>query len=586
MQNFKEKIDFIIGLGITPLLSPQQQQTVRIINGINLIFLCMLVLVFFTNIFSQNYIQSFTNLMIIFLLCLPIFIWNYKQYYQAAKIHFTVGAFVAIVMSTLTAYKAERFSETENVAFLTAIVIVLLFEKKLKVMLYLLLTALLFGLKALKLILMQGSIDLLYFHTLINTSIVLVGIYSFTTFFRNKLLASNTSLQELMQQLKVQNEEISLQNEEIRAQNDQLIVQQDLLDYQKNVLRSLIDALPIFVALLDKEGKYIIANKPYEHAFQMPTEQIEGNHYSKVLTPELVKNHRPLIEQGLEGKGSSFEEFTILPNGHKTYSYGKYTPIFNSNNTEVQFLAVFVTDITDLKESEKKLAAANKIKDKLFSIISHDLRSPLNSLFSLIEIVEKELITEQELRACLTDLTKSVTSVSQLLENLLQWSRSQIENQTIQPKTFSLREVIENNFNLLRKQAEQKQIQLFSDDTDVLVFADKNTIDLVVRNLLSNALKFSNFNSKIEVIVEAKDKFANISIKDYGIGIPDGILHKLLREELVSTQGTGKEKGTGLGLMLCREFVEKNGGKLNIISQEGKGSIFSFTIPLASANGE
>lgn len=584
MQNIKKKIDFIIGLGTTPLLSPQQQQTVRIINGINLIFLCMLVLVFFANIFSQNYIQSFTNLMIIFLLCLPIFIWNYKQYYQAAKIHFTVGAFVAMVMSTLTAYKAERFSETENVAFLTAIVIVLLFEKKLKVMLYLLLTALLFGLKALKLILMQGSMDLLYLHTLINTSIVLVGIYGFTTFFRNKLLASNTSLQELMQQLKVQNEEISLQNEEIRLQNDQLIVQQDLLDYQKNVLRSLIDALPIFVALLDKEGKYIIANKPYEHAFQMPIEQIEGNHYSKVLTPELVKNHRPLIEQGLEGKGSSFEEFTVLPNGHKTYAHGKYTPIFN--NTEVQFLAVFVTDITDLKESEKKLAAANKIKDKLFSIISHDLRSPLNSLFSLIEIVEGELITEQELKICLSDLTESVTSVSQLLENLLQWSRSQIEDQIIQPKTFSFSEVIENNFNLFRKQAEQKQIQLFSDDTNVLVFADKNTIDLVVRNLLSNALKFSNFNSKIEVIVEAKDKFANIGIKDYGIGIPDEILHKLLREELVSTQGTGKEKGTGLGLMLCREFVEKNGGKLNIVSQEGKGSIFSFTIPLASANGE
>lgn len=586
MQTFKKKIDFIIGLGITPFLSLQEKQTVRIINGINLFMLSAFVVVFFTNIFSHNYLQSLTNLLLIFSICLPVFIWNHRQYYQVAKIHFIIGTFAIVIMSSLTAYKAEKFTETENIAFLAGIVIVILFEGRLKLVLYLLLTALLLGLKALKVMLMHNAIGLLYFHTLINNSIILVGIYSFTTFFKNKLLANNTSLQELMRQLKVQNEEIRLQNEEIRLQNDQLNAQQNLLDYQKNVLRSLIDALPIFVALLDKEGGYIIANKPYEHAFQIPLEQVEGNHYSKVLTSELIKSHKPLIEQGLEGKSSSFEEFTILPNGQKIHSYGEYIPIFSSNSTEVKFLAVFVTDITDLKEAQKKLATSNKVKDKLFSIISHDLRSPLNSLFSLIEIIEKELITEKELKSCLADLTKSVVAISQLLDNLLQWSKKQIENQVIQSQTFSFNEVIENNFNLFRKQAEQKQIQLLSDNTDVLVFADKNTIDLIVRNLISNALKFSNLNSKIEIAVEPEGKFANISIKDYGVGIPNEILHKLLREELISTQGTDNEKGTGLGLMLCREFIEKNGGKLSITSQEGKGSIFSFTIPLASSNNE
>ncbi|GAB4476580.1 MAG: hypothetical protein OHK0057_25340 [Thermoflexibacter sp.] len=585
MKIFREKINFIIELGITPLLSFQQQHMVRSINSINLLITCTLAVVLFANIFSHDYTQFFTNLIIIFLVHLPIFIWNYKQHYQVAKIHLTVGSFALIIMNTLADYNEGVFSETENISYLTALVIVLLFERKLKLILYLLLTLLLFGLKVLKLMLMHNTLELLYFYTLINTSIVLVGIYGFTTFFKEKFLEDSASMQKLMRQLQLQNEEIGSQNEEIRAQNDQLNEQQNILDYQKNVLRSLIDALPIFVALLDKEGKYIIANQLYEHAFKIPMEQIEGNHYSKVLTPELIKNHQSLINQGLEGESSSFEEFTILPNEQIIYSRGKYVPIFNSNN-EVQFLAVFVTDITDLKESEKKLAASNKIRDKLFSIISHDLRGPLGSLFSLIEIIQEDLLTEQELRVSFTSLTQSVMSVSQLLENLLQWSKSQLESQSIQPKTFSFSEVIDTNFSLFRNQAEQKQIQLLSDGADVLVFADKNTIDLVVRNLLSNALKFSNFNSKIEVIVEAKDKFANVSVKDYGTGIPNEILHNLLREELVSTQGTDKETGTGLGLLLCREFVEKNGGKLNIISQEGKGSTFSFTIPLAFANGE
>lgn len=586
MQTFQKKIDVIMGLGETPSLSLQEKQTIRIINGINFIVVCILVGVFFINIFSHNYSQSLSNILIIFLICLPVFIWNYKKYYQLAKVYFIMGIFAIVVISTLTAYKAEKFTETENIAFLAGIIIVILFEGRLKLVLYLLLTTLLFGLKALKAMLMHNTIGLLYFHTLINTSIVLVGIYSFTTFFRNKLLASNASLQELMRQLKSRNEEINIQNEEIRSQNDQLNIQQKLLDKQKNTLRSLIDAMPLFIALLDKEGKYVIANKSYEYAFKMSIEDIENNHYTKVLTPELVKNHRPLIERGLLGKSSDFEEFTILPNGQALYAHGKYIPILSADGSEVQFLAVFVDDITALKESERKLADSNQIKDKLFSIISHDLREPLNSLLALIDFVQKDFITEQELKIFLMNITKNITSVSQLLENLLQWSRSQMQQQTIQPITFPLNEIVENNFNLFRKQAEQKQIQLLSNNADVLVFADKNTIDLVVRNLLFNALKFSNFDSKIEVIVEVKDKFASVSVKDYGIGIPSEILYKLLREELISTQGTNKEKGTGLGLMLCREFVEKNGGKLSIVSQEGKGSTFSFTIPLAFSDNE
>ncbi len=586
IQALKKQIYLVLGLGVTPLLSLNEKQSVRIINGINLGIFFILLVLFFINTFSHNYAESLSNLLLIFLVCLPVFIWNHKQRYQLAKIHFTIGAFIIVIISTLTAYKAERFSETENISFLVGIAILLLFEGKLRFMLYLLLTAMLFGMKAIKMLLMNHTLDLLYFHALANTSIILIGIYFFSLFFKNQLLAGNASSEELMKQLKSQYEEIHVQNEEIGAQNDQLNAQQDLIDYQKNILRGLIDAIPLFIALLDKEGKYLIANKAYENAFQIPIKQIEGNHYSNVLTPELVERHRPLVERGLKGENSYFKEFTALPDGRATYFHGKYTPVFSADGSSVEFLAVFVDDITNLKETEEKLIASNKIKDKLFSIISHDLRSPLNSLISLLELAQTGFINEQEWKDYLADLNKSITYITQLLENLLKWSKSQISNQALSPKVFSFNEIVENNFHLFRKQAEQKQIQLSASNTDILVFADENSIDLVVRNLISNALKFSNFNSKIEITAEVKGKFATINVKDYGVGIPNEILEKLLKEELISTYGTNQEKGTGLGLMLCKEFIEKNGGKLSITSQEGIGSTFSFTIPLPSAEGE
>ena len=359
-----------------------------------------------------------------------------------------------------------------------------------------------------------------------------------------------------------------------------------MIDYQKNILRGLIDTIPLFIALLDKEGKYLIANKEYEKGFQLSIEQIEGNHYSNVLIPELVERHKPLIERGLKGENSYFKEFTALPDGRATYFHGKYTPIFSADGSSVEYLAVFVDDITGLKETEEKLIASNKIKDKLFSIIAHDLRSPLNSLITMLELAEMDFINEQTWKVYLADLNKSIIYVSQLLENLLKWSESQIVNQALRPKAFSFNEIVENNFHLFRNQAKQKQIEFLASNTDILVFADENSIDLVVRNLISNALKFSNPHSKIEITAEVKDNFAIINVKDYGIGIPNEILEKLLREELISTYGTNQEKGTGLGLMLCKEFVEKNGGKLSIASQEGMGSTFSFTIPLPSADGE
>jgi ligand-binding sensor domain-containing protein/signal transduction histidine kinase len=239
-----------------------------------------------------------------------------------------------------------------------------------------------------------------------------------------------------------------------------------------------------------------------------------------------------------------------------------------------------------LRKSEKNLMELNATKDKFFSIISHDLKNPFASLLSISELmVDSFDATEKEdHKAGFKKINQSVKHLLDLLENLLTWSRSQRGRIKYDPVRFNLSNLIQENVNLHKLLAEKKGIMLLSPEEDeVFAYGDRDMINSVIRNLVTNALKFTDKDKKVEIKVQSHEKKIAVSIVDEGVGIHPENMEKLFRiDEKFKSTGTAGEKGTGLGLIICREFVEKNGGEIKVESSPGQGTTFSFTVPVAN----
>ena len=236
-----------------------------------------------------------------------------------------------------------------------------------------------------------------------------------------------------------------------------------------------------------------------------------------------------------------------------------------------------------IQQQNLALQDLNATKDKFFSIISHDLKGPLNSLtsFSGLLINHTDSLSKDEIRMLAQDLDKSVKNLFALLENLLEWSRSQTGNIEFKPEVFDIATVMEDNKALLAAQAQTKKIEVaYKSEGTRIVNAHKNSVTTVVRNLLSNAIKFTPEGGSIWLTAEARQGQIQVAIADNGVGMSPEVVQKLFRIDTKhSTKGTANEKGTGLGLILCKDFIEKNGGRLWVESEPGKGSVFVFTLP-------
>ena len=237
-----------------------------------------------------------------------------------------------------------------------------------------------------------------------------------------------------------------------------------------------------------------------------------------------------------------------------------------------------------LAESHKEIRELNATKDKFFSIIAHDLKSPLYSISSFTELLvnDYEYNDDTHRKSSLNLISNRLKTLTELLENLLTWSRSQRNKISFRPISLSSKTLLNNSVETNRVTAEKKEVFLkIKTEEDLKIFCDEHMIYTVIRNLVSNAIKFTPAGGIITVEVKAKGNFAVFKIEDNGMGIPERDIPKLFSiDESFTTPGTNNEKGTGLGLILCKEFVTKNGGEIWVESKEGIGTVFYFTIPL------
>jgi signal transduction histidine kinase len=291
---------------------------------------------------------------------------------------------------------------------------------------------------------------------------------------------------------------------------------------------------------------------------------------------ELNQNVAPAIVM-LTGEGDEHIAVEALKSGIQDY-------LPKSSLTEAA-LGRAISTAVNLVDAQNQITELNRQKDRFYSILAHDLKSPFNALLGFSSMIAESAknASREQLADWAQSFHQATEQVYDLLESLLEWSQLQRHEISYDPRDVNLHELIEGNRSLLAPLAAKKRIELASDVVPTLsAYGDQNMIDAVLRNLIANAIKFTETDGIVSILAKEDDDWVRVSVIDNGIGVsPERINRLFVLGEKTSTAGTEGEKGTGFGLLLCDEYVRKQGGKLLVESTLGEGSAFHFTLPIA-----
>jgi len=347
---------------------------------------------------------------------------------------------------------------------------------------------------------------------------------------------------------------------------------------------------PSTIVITDLQGNIEFANPKFTEITGYTAEEVIGKNPRVLKSDKMPKEfYDNMWKTILSGETWHGEFLNKKKNGDQYWEDAIIAPILDDNKKIVSFIAI-KENITEkklaleaLKKSELALMEANATKDKFFSIIAHDLRNPIGAIGGLAEILLSDAISldEEKRIEIVESIYSSATTTFNLLENLLNWAKSQAGKLNINCEFFSVGKNINEAIEPLREQLKNKEISLTIElERELQGYGDVNLFSTVVRNLVSNAIKFTLTKGKIRIKAINQKSHIDISVIDNGVGIDPTNLKNLFMLGLSqSTEGTNNEKGTGMGLLIVKEFVEKNGGEIWVESQPKEGSTFTFSIP-------
>lgn len=374
-------------------------------------------------------------------------------------------------------------------------------------------------------------------------------------------------------------------------------LKEEKLKNERLLLRTAIDNLPASIYCKDLEGRKTLVNiaelrmigaKSEEEVLGKtdfdfyPKEIAEGFFADDQL---VIQENKPVINR---------EEYLIDEKGEKRWLLTSKIPMLDDQGNVIGLVGIG-RDITDRVKISKEiqlrneqLTQLNAEKDKFFSIIAHDLKSPFTGLLGLTELMveSSDSFTKEEFVEYSKSINKASKKLYKLLENLLEWAQVQRGTITFTPMNLDLAQIVGQSIDIIYQRALQKKITIINEITSPQkVYIDEKMTQTVLRNLLSNAVKFTKSGGRVFIKAESLDeKRLRVSIEDTGVGIPKEDIERLFRiEQKVCSLGTEGESSTGLGLLLCKEFVEMHGGRIWVESEMGKGSKFSFTINKANS---
>jgi len=361
----------------------------------------------------------------------------------------------------------------------------------------------------------------------------------------------------------------------------------------QQTMSMILDHLPLLVSYLDTELRYRYVNKTYEKWMGLSMNDVYGKFVKDIIGENSYEALIQSLPKAWQGETVRFDTSRAM-NGSDQFLHVILIPHLSESKLVKGFFSV-VADATQLRKRENKikkqkdqLEEMNAEKDKFFSIIAHDLKNPFNSLLGFSELLHNDFDTldEATIKEFAGYIYESAQNTYKLLENLLVWARSQSGAIEYKPSMINIKMLVDENLNLLQSVAVKKNIRLESGVSEsITINTDPDLISTVIRNLVSNAIKFTTENGDVTLSAtlrsgsEQKDAL-EISVSDTGVGIsPENLKKLFLLDKNYSSNGTAGESGTGLGLILCKEFVEKCGGKIWVESEVGQGSVFHFSIP-------
>lgn len=378
----------------------------------------------------------------------------------------------------------------------------------------------------------------------------------------------------------------------------------DLESWKNELESSILESNTLCIAIFKKDGELIFANNAIKVLFR------DLNPASSLLNPTfetLSKNDCPYcnvykgyitfgdyssVNSSIMANVYRKDDSILIIGGVDSEQLMQQNLMMHNLNREIGNLQrqlikekrVLEDTLVTLNSTVKELNEANATKDKFFSIIAHDLKNPFTTIIGFTEYLKTNLRTMEpaDIEEIVQMMNTSSNTTYKLLEDLLLWSRSQLGKITFTPEKTNLSELWNEVAKPLLLQAENKNITVnFNDKESLELHCDKNMVKTIIRNLVSNAIKFSYRNSSIEINASVKNDFSEIKISDKGVGISADTIDSLwVIGSHHSTSGTESEEGSGLGLVLCKEFTHANGGKIWVESEKGKGSDFIFTLPL------
>lgn len=357
--------------------------------------------------------------------------------------------------------------------------------------------------------------------------------------------------------------------------------------YQKEILNTITET----AWFIDKNYRFLFVNSAFNNFFNKKTNEVIGKTINEFWeNDDFTDQILPAMNYCMQGK-----PVFLLYEGKTPIDDYKILEMnfYPHQNTRKKIDGIITTakDVTEHKKAEQALLESeailkdlNATKDKLFSIIGHDLKGPLNNILGFSELIDREFdnISSEEIKKYNQFIYKSSKTITELLENLLTWSRAQRNILAINPQLIPIYFTVESGIGLLMQNALNKAIKIKNNVLpDVVAYADEEMVTIIIRNLVSNAIKFTKRGGEININAQQTDNHVIVSISDTGIGItPDHISQLFKPHENHSFIGTEGEKGTGLGLIICKDFVERNNGKIWVESDGKNGTTFFVMLPM------
>lgn len=376
-----------------------------------------------------------------------------------------------------------------------------------------------------------------------------------------------------------------------------------LANWEPELIHSAVETDLLYIALFSMEGELLFANQPMSNMLSLPREQ-------RLINPTFEKlRSLPEKENSLIFEGHlTIGDYSNLNTSLQAHVYRKDNQLLimaredsgglQEQNTKLQQLNREINNLqrqlirekrnledtlNQLDEANRDLKKINRQKDKFFSIIAHDLRSPFSSILGFTEILREDIndLSREQIATYADHIYKSSFNTFNLLVNLLEWASLQRDATRFNPEKISFNQLFEEVLSLMKEQAAQKNITIRTKlPGNIEWVADKNMVTSILRNIISNALKFTPREGEVEIAVTRKKNQLEFSVSDTGTGMTKEVSNRLFSGDFnESGFGTENEKGSGLGLSLCKEFVEMHGGEIGVESELNKGTTIRFTLP-------